>query len=112
VIEGKTALAVPITGSPDHPISLVPISVMMMAMLTCFLQLMTPSLRLGAVLAVPVDGFLQVLFRSVNAPLAFALVVAVVCPGGNGARDKAESDECRDRQFGFQQDLLHGFSLF
>jgi hypothetical protein len=108
----KTALAVPITRSPDHPISLVPIPVMMMATLARLVQLMTPSLGLGAMLAVPADGFLQVLFSSVNPPLAFTIVIPVVRPGGNRTCKEAERDQRGDPQFGFKQDLSHDVSLF
>jgi hypothetical protein len=85
---------------------------MMMALLAHLLQLMTPFLRLRAVLAMPVDGFPQVLFRFVNPPLAFTIVIPVVRPGGNRACQETERDERGDPQFGSKQDLLHDVSLF
>ena len=66
---------------------------MMVATLPRLLQLMTSSLRLAAVLAVPADGSLQVFLSFVNPPLASTIVVTVVGPSGNRASEKTESDE-------------------
>jgi hypothetical protein len=99
-----------ITRSPD--LLLVPVPVMMVAVLARLLQLMTSSFRLGAMLAVPADSLLQVLFGFVNPTLAFTFVVAVVRPGRNCTGNKAEGNERGNPQFGSKQDLLHGVSLF
>jgi len=66
---------------------------MMVATLPRLLQLMTSSLRLAAVLAVPADGSFQVFLSFVNPPLASTIVVTVVRPSGNRASEKTESDE-------------------
>jgi hypothetical protein len=80
---------------------------MMMATFARFLQLVTSFLRLWTMLAMPADGSLQVLFGSVNPPLAFAIVISVIRLGWNRTREKTDSNERCDRQFGSQQDLLH-----
>jgi hypothetical protein len=85
---------------------------MMMATLARLLQFMTSSLRLGAMVAVPADGSFQVLFGFVNPPLAFAIVISVIRLGWNRPGEKADSNERCDRQFGSQQDVVHGVSLF
>jgi hypothetical protein len=85
---------------------------MMMAMLAHLFQFVAPLFGLPAVLAMPADGSLQVLFSFVNPPLAFAIVIPVVCPSWNRTCKEAERDECGDPQFGSQQDLLHDVSLF
>jgi hypothetical protein len=113
----KTAFAVLIArsrhaGSRDHPISLVPVAVMMMATLARLLQFMTSCLRLSAMFAMPADGSLQVLFSFVNPPLAFTIIITVIRPGWNRTCHEAERDERGDPQFGSKQYLLHDASLF